>query len=943
MASSSILSQTLQSITVTKIQELETKRQAYQQHKDNLLANVESARENIRERVTRLHDGMKEMNIWPVWEENMVQLSHIKHWVHQSAYDPSVNEDMLRKFEQQMRAKLDAESRKLDLAHLYSRLLIEWIDAPKSANEDFSSFSSTKSERPLEEDSFEVIQNIQKEKLQQLRDKFEAVVLTPLETDAVEIDNYLNGLFSSKDGQASLDFLRKRVKREGEIMLYNKTLFDRQSLHWCIESLLKVDLFDDEKQASLRDFLKDDDVLNEIKDVLNMRFANIQNWSWGLGDQGMPVVPRQKANGKWRVMMDDDVLQAIFTHWIGTNWAIQLKTFLQGVQNNPKVWKNNFRIPQEDRAKRRYYLNCNDHSGSEGGANAEQDRQETYREHFFLAPLPSKFYEESGGYDDDDDGDDASENGKGGRLNPKEIKQLLLRTLATEFLVRRSLDGEAAVVQSDFQWFATGLAHSSVFAVLRFMGFQEEWISFFKKVLEPPLDMLNGKPVRTRKRGLPMSHIFEKFMGEMVLFFMDLTVNQHTGMILYRFHDDLWLCGKPDRCAKAWQIMEEFAKVMGLEFNKSKTGSVYFVEEQQPKNPEIVKVLPEGPVVINFMVLDPKSGSWVINQEHVLEHAKQLRKQLAGCKSVLEWIKTWNSCIGRFFSHTFADPAHCFGRSHIKNTLETHKRIQSYLFSDLEGAKTVADYLSNTISTRFNPSVPVTDAFLYLPETLGGLGLLNPFTPLLLVSENFHTDTEDHIRKFHQEERDNYEQAKQKFLSLNEHQRRRRYNSCFKDENDISFGDDDASTTVLPWKPQAQTFFSFDEYVRWRECSSHPLWMLRKELMYTPLKMPITYQSRVYKALCAVAESYEASDGDPGRTGGRRRRFRPERGGQVSRGGLPDIHPNAISKEHGWTISFYADEVFEAFGGLELLDRKLLPLGVLKVMRSRMVTWQMVL
>ncbi|KAL2375415.1 hypothetical protein RJ035_000347 [Blastomyces gilchristii] len=943
MAPSSILSQTLQSITVTKVQELGTKRQTYQQHKDKILANVESAGENSRERVTRLHDGMKELDIWS--DADLRQLSQIQHWVHQSAYDPSVNEDMLHKFEQQLRAKLEAESRKLNLADLYSKLLLEWIDAPKGANEESSPPASTKSEGPLEEDSFEVVQNIQKERLQQLRDKFEAVVLRPLETDEVEIDNYLNELFSSKAGQASLKSLREQVKWEGELMLGNKTLFDHQSLQWCIKSLLKVDLFDDEKKASLRDFLRDDDVLNEIKDVLNMRYANIQNWSWGMGDQGMPVVPRQSANGKWRVMMDDDVLHAIFTHWIGTTWAVQLKRFLQDIQSHAGVWKKNSRIPQEDLARRRYYLGVDAHSALARGTNAEQDRQETYREHFFLSPLPSTRYEEARGYDDDDDDDDdASDDSRGDRLNPKEIKQLLLRALATEFLVRRSLDGEAAVVQSDFQWFATGLAHSSIFAVLRFMGFQEEWITFFKKVLEPPLNMLNGKPVRTRKRGLPMAHIFEKFMGEIVMFFMDLAVNQHTGMILYRFHDDLWLCGKPGRCAKAWQAMEEFARVMGLEFNKNKTGSVYFVEGQRSKKPEIVKALPKGPVVMNFMVLDPKSGNWEINQEHVLEHVKQLQKQLVGCKSVLEWIKTWNSCIGRFFSYTFADPANCFGRSHVKNTLEAHKRIQSYLFSDSKGAKTVTEYLSNTISTRFNPSTPVTDAFLYLPETLGGLGLLNPFTPLLLVCENLCEDTADRLREFHQEERDTYERAKQQFLSLSEHQRRRRYNSSFKDETDSTFGDDHVSTAVLPWKSEAQTFFSFDEYVRWRECSSELFFRLWKFLMETPRKMTIKHPSRVDRALRAAVDSYEAGNGGLGcRTGERRRGYGHGRGGRVGGGGLPDINPLTMSQEHAWTINFYADEVFENFGGLELVDRKLLPLGVLKALRSRMVTWQMVL
>jgi hypothetical protein len=359
---------------------------------------------------------------------------------------------------------------------------------------------------------------------------------------------------------------------------------------------------------------------------------------------------RQSLNGKWRVMMDEDVLQALFTHWIGTKWAVSLKGTLQEVTKYTGIWAQQTHLPYEENQKLKYYLNewlVNHMSNS----SVEQDRQKTYRDDFFMAPLPSKVFEEAGGYDDDDDVPETDPT----RKSPKEIKQLLLRTLATEVHVRRSLDGEVAVVQSDFQWFATGLAHSTIFAVLRFMGFQEEWVTFFKKSLEPPLNMLTGEPVRVRKRGLPMAHIFEKFLGELVLFFMDLAVNQEASMLLYRFHDDLWLCDKPQKCAKAWQTMEQFAAIMGLEFNKNKTGSVYLVDGKRSKSREIVKALPEGPVIMNFLVLDPTSGQWVINQEHVQQHVKQLQKQLAGSKSVLEWVKTWNSCIGRFFSYTFGE------------------------------------------------------------------------------------------------------------------------------------------------------------------------------------------------------------------------------------------------------------------------------------------------
>lgn len=346
--------------------------------------------------------------------------------------------------------------------------------------------------------------------------------------------------------------------------------------------------------------------------------------------------------------MDDDVLQALLTHWIGTRWAVSLKASLDNLFSYGSIWKRKIHLPQEQTQLESFYHAP--YYGSNQRESVGTERRDTYKNHFFLAPLPSRLFEEAGGYDDDDDQPKADPN----KLSPKDIKQLLLRTLATETLVHRSLDGEVAVVQSDFQWFATGIPHTSIFAVLRFIGFQEEWITFFKKALEPPLNMLTGEPVRTRKRGLPMAHIFEKFIGEVVLFFMDLAVNQEAEMYLYRFHDDLWLCGKPDRCAKAWQSMEAFAKVMGLEFNKNKTGSVYLAD-RTAKDPNVVETLPKGTVSMNFLVLDPESGRWVINQEHVQEHVNQLQKQLLGSKSVLEWVKTWNSCIGRFFSYTFGE------------------------------------------------------------------------------------------------------------------------------------------------------------------------------------------------------------------------------------------------------------------------------------------------
>lgn len=177
-----------------------------------------------------------------------------------------------------------------------------------------------------------------------------------------------------------------------------------------------------------------------------------------------------------------------------------------------------------------------------------------------------------------------------------------------------------------------------------------------------------------------MAHASEKFIGELVLFFLDLAVNRETGMLLYRIHDDIWLCGEPETTANGWTCMQKYAKVMGVEFNRHKTGSVYLADERQ-NDPKVAKVLPAGDVAIGFLKLHQGSGNWVIDQELVGAHVKQLQKQLDACTSVLNWVQTWNSCIGRFFSHTFGEPANCFGRDHIDSVLQTYEQMQRVLFA----------------------------------------------------------------------------------------------------------------------------------------------------------------------------------------------------------------------------------------------------------------------
>lgn len=279
------MSETLQSITDTKIGELEKRRNAYASSKQKILQSLEDKEVNVRDRVSIL---IKEITKWPDEKESNSkdELHNIARWLEQSTFDPSVPESKLLVYEKLLRSSLDRGSRLLDLAHLYSHLLTEWIRTPASGGSEADMLDKSDSD-----ESFEVVEDTQKARLQQLRDKFTQVVFEPLETDEVEIDNYLRQLFQGHHGERALERMRVDVSSLGKSMRQESFRIDNQSLKWCIKALLKNQLLSDEKKASLSNFLKDDAVLSEIRDVLNMRYRDLDLWDWNLGENGMLVCP----------------------------------------------------------------------------------------------------------------------------------------------------------------------------------------------------------------------------------------------------------------------------------------------------------------------------------------------------------------------------------------------------------------------------------------------------------------------------------------------------------------------------------------------------------------------------------------------------------------------------------------------------------------------------
>jgi hypothetical protein len=471
-----------------------------------------------------------------------------------------------------------------------------------------------------------------------------------------------------------------------------------------------------------------------------------------------------------------------------------------------------------------------------------------------------------------------------------ETKQFLLHLLSTEILVNTRLHGEFTCVHSEFESWNPSLPHSTILAVLSFFGLSQKWLRFFRNFLAMPLKFMeDGSSAETklRKRGAPGAHALSVICGESILFCLDYAVNQRTqGAQLYRMHDDFWIwSSNHDTVVKGWKAITEFAGLMGISLNDAKTGTVRIIGDNKSlvselqRDPAIDSSLPEGEIRWGFLYLDPVTGRFEIDQEMLDKHIQELKRQLQDKKSIFSWIQAWNTYAGRFFTSNFGKPANCFGRAHLDSMLECLERIQRSIFSDTN----VVEYLKNTIQERFGIAT-IPDGYLYFPASLGGLELHNPFIGLVQLRDSVSENPASALDDFAEAEAEAYREAKKQF-----------------DKGEIYHDTD--------FKPQdADQFFSFEEYTRYREEFSAEdeysgnLYDVFEKL----LKQPEAETVDVNAADKMMLNSYGSLTGDYWR----------------------------------WVAQLYGPDMIERFGGLSIVDAGLLPIGMVNLFREGKVKWQ---
>jgi hypothetical protein len=965
-SASGIYNETLQGIVNAKLVELERKRSVFEASKTKLLSAVDKQPTDTA-RLRCLVDGVKNIfGIRSSQDGRVVmlsskhrkleeKLSNLERFLTQPQYDPSVSRNLLMEWEKDLVQQLAVQSSRYEYAALYAKLVTEWLVAEKKigvAQDDSGDMAMS---------GFEELESRQK---LEAREEWAKSVFEPMDRDTAAITKYLRQLFGEdredKMKPKALKVLRKDVA-EFERQLAQPGQFNEYNLRWVIGGLLTSDLLTEDKRNVLRDFLPNSIILNEIADVLNLRMSALQTWTWG---ERVELEQKRKIQGHFEIVMHEDLLQAIFLQYIGIKWSVFLKGTLKKFIEMEGAWAPpHAKIPLEDKLRREYFLG--------GDVDDEEDdtlayaRKAVWRSSFFVAQLQGNEEEVTDQAEGEEEASFSTEMlptqqrpaaqapgamvkqmarkavvgqsaasysragaGMGGAkrhrrvMNDNEVetneckrfitrptnrtqaKQTLLHLLSTEIQINKPLYGGLTAFRAQFESWNPFLPHSTALTVMKFFGVSDKWNDFFTKFLQAPLAFDEEEEVRLRRRGTPGSHAISDVLGEAVLFCMDLAVNQATnGQRLWRVHDDFWFWSTdPSDAGVAWDTIVDFSSLMGLTLDTKKAGSAT-VGVQQAHHEKLS--LPAGQIRWGFLFLNPNTGAFEIDQAQVDRHVSDLQKQLdSKTASVFSWIEVWNAYADVFLSTNFGKPVNCFGQGHIDNVLATLERVQRKIFEGKSRANSVVDFLKSTLTARFGIE-DISEGYVFFPSALGGLELRNPFIVPLQLRDFVVKQPEKMVQMYIDHEKEQYRLDK---ISFEEGRVDR---SAMRDQN---------------YKPaDAHRFMSFDEYVRYREQTNlaerNNKWLV--DIFQLLMKQPQEQESVMASSEITTALSLM------------------DRTGVVGQPGKCGINGdwNTMQPYWKWMLGLHGPEVLQRFGGLNIVDNGVLPIGMVSLFRSQGISW----
>jgi len=700
--------------------------------------------------------------------------------------------------------------------------------------------------------------------------------------------------------------------------------------------VLGDELIDDEKKQTLQAYLQSPIALRELASTINVK--SIGDWNYN-GDKGLPISTRQKSNGSYCVVLEEDIVDMLFLHCVGFRWALKLKSCLKEFAGMCTSFDSE-RLTVEQSRKRDYFLGptpskheppatptnlctmCHSHPPAPmlmpppppvpmmmncgppppppapmpivyppppppgyrkkkaktffswnhlySRSNVATSRNSNYKSEFFMSRLPF-------------------ENGCTPRFNSSdEVQATISKTLAVELKLRDALDGLVYSGSAKFESLAPGLPHKTALAMLKFLGIPEASLKFVERFLSAKVNLEptgQGTPDRVvhRARGVPERHALEMFLTEAVMFFLELAVRQKTKSYLYRLNNDCHFVGTYDQHEAYEAEVSAFADTMGLDVSFKQTLS------------------------IGFLQLNP--GSVSIDETQIKPYAWGIKKQLRACPTMLEWVRVWNETAGTYAAHLFGPPSNIFGKAHLELVRNAYKTIFDVVLDGESLTTHVKKLLVKHVGHVLADSSFSLEAFLYLPQPYGGLGINNPFVTLNLARE-VRENPGELIAEYLATEDTYYKCAAKIYIALPSDARARKIEAFFesKDEKVAAALGPDRDLTV---------FMTKEELTEHRESCHYPGLPPPHGFMLATPNLEDLYNELLDKPVHDMPSGRKVRD--------ELRRL----------AGTGDMRPwRKLSGEEQWVLQLYGDDCFEKYDGLEQWVGELVPQEILKAVRG---------
>jgi hypothetical protein len=903
-----------------KIDELSQAKDAF---KCRYHSDVARSADNVITRVKALLEDITNLN--PDLEDDNA-LEVIARYTELASDGHSVSQYKLLKFEEQIQAKLEKRLNRLDVSAIHVELLKEVLDA----GENSASFAAKIDGIDLDGD-FEVVET----ELDEVLEEFEKETFVAKDVDFEAIERYLSSVMTERD---VLEEMRSDLAAFSDEILDNGLDIDQDLLIWCIADIVKNPLIGEEKKKTLEGYLQSPVTLRELASILKMK--SVSHWEYRNIEKGLPVTVVRNPDGQFCIAIEECIVDMLFLSYMGIGWAMRLKNALPDVT---RCGMSKFTgLSVEELNKREYFLGpklvkvpeitptptcgmCHPTMPPPSPppgmmmppppppvmmmppppppgmlilprktsrrkparswcppppppplqhefGSLQNLRRRQYTEEFFMSRLPVE--------------DGCIPHVK----SQEDVQARLMKTLAVERKLREAFDGQAHVGSVHFTSLASSLPHQTVLTVLKFLGLSDTIVNLFERFLSAKLNIgpaVRGAPDRIlpRARGIPDGHTLEIFFTEAVMFFLELVVHQKTGSYLYRLRDRAYFVGNREQHRAYREHVAKFADTLGLDFNFEDGNSIGFLE------------------------IDTRSTS--ICASKVVTYAREVKSQLNSCTTVLEWVHVWNKTVGTYQTHLFGPLANVFGQSHVVIVKESYKTIFDIVLSGVD----LTEYVSQLLGAHLRPDLikPVLplEALIYLPRAYGGLGVKNPFITLSLP-RGLISSPNDFVEDYLDQENTAYEKAAEAYTLLDAEARTVKIASIFSNDTarvNAALGPDRDLTK----------FMSKEEFTAHRECAPH--------FHFPNYVWPYSYNTPIVPfftdlyadLLSAPIADIPCSDVH-----------------EIKRlAGKDDMKAwKLLSGEDRWVLQLYANECFEAFGGLEIWCGEHVPQEVLKIVRG---------